>query len=172
MPLPNSAFMEIPLTRGMVAYCSPDDWPRLSRHRWHVHIQRHTSYACRSIRMPTGRSGHLSMHRDVMQAPPDRLVDHKDQNGLNNTRENLRLATGAENQRNAHGRGVHRGKPSSSKYRGVSRSGEGKWAVHISMQGRNIRLGTYRDEEHAARVYDEAAKKYHGQFARLNFPEG
>jgi hypothetical protein len=110
------------------------------------------------------------MHRMVMDAPPDKLVDHINQNGLDNRRSNLRLATSAENQRNAHGRGIHRGKPSSSRFRGVSRSGA-KWSAHISVNGRNIRLGTFRDEEQAAKAYDAAARAYHKQFARTNFDD-
>jgi hypothetical protein len=110
------------------------------------------------------------MHRMVMKAPPDMLVDHINQNGLDNRRSNLRLATGAQNQRNAHGRGIHRGKPSSSRFRGVSRSGM-KWSAHISVNGKNIRLGTFRTEEQAARAYDTAARIYHKEFARLNFDD-
>ena len=32
-------------------------------------------------------------------------------------------------------------------------------------------IGYFKDEKQAAKAYDEAAKKYHGQFASLNFPE-
>jgi hypothetical protein len=110
------------------------------------------------------------MHRDVMGAPDGLLVDHINQNGLDNRRSNLRIATGAQNQRNAHGRGIHRGKASSSAFRGVSRS-KGKWGAHVSVNGRNIRLGTFVTEEAAARAYDKAARQYHGEFAGLNFPD-
>jgi hypothetical protein len=100
-----------------------------------------------------------------MNAPKGKIVDHRDRNGLNNTKQNLRLATRSQNNCNTmHRRG-------SSKYRGVSREKEtGKWKCKICFNGICIYLGLFEAEEDAARAYDKAAKELHGEFASLNFP--
>ena len=82
--------------------------------------------------------------------------------------ENLRAATRGQNNCN-------RGKFSSfttSRFKGISwdRSRK-KWQAGIRRNRRFIRIGYFDDEVEAARAYDEAARKYHGEFARLNFPE-
>lgn len=59
----------------------------------------------------------------------------------------------------------------SSRYRGVCLSISGSWRARIGI-GRNkiISLGCFLDEEKAARAYDEAAIKFFGESAKLNFP--
>jgi hypothetical protein len=60
-----------------------------------------------------------------------------------------------------------------SGYRGVSwYKSRGRWVAQIVEDGRKINLGYFDDPVEAARVYDAAARKYHGVRARLNFPEG
>ena len=60
----------------------------------------------------------------------------------------------------------------SSKYKGLSwRKQRKKWAVTICYKRKNIIVGYFEDEKQAAKAYDKAAKKYHGEFASLNFPE-
>ena len=77
----------------------------------------------------------------------------------------MRLATHAENNRN---RG--RQNNNTSGYRGVYWSkGAEKWQVGIKVNGKVIHLGLFLDPEAAARAYDDAARKYHGEFARTNF---
>ena len=108
------------------------------------------------------------MHRQIMNAPKGTPIDHKDHNGLNNTRENLRLATISENARNCE----KTKRPTSSKYKGVCWNKKSKkWQAHIHYNGISIHLGLFDSEEDAAKAYDEAAKIYHGEFAVLNFPE-
>jgi hypothetical protein len=100
-----------------------------------------------------------------MGEPPDE-VDHKNCNGLDNRRENLRKATTAENMRNSMKRGH-----SSSRFKGVSLVQRTKeWDVSIRMNYESIRIGRFTSEEEAARAYDEAARRLHGEFARVNFP--
>lgn len=92
-------------------------------------------------------------------------VDHIDGDPQNNMVTNLRFCTNAENLRN---RGSYRG--SSSKYVGVHwHTASGKWQAQITINGKNKHLGLFSDEEAAARAYDAAARKLHGEFARLNF---
>ena len=105
-----------------------------------------------------------SLHRLLLRA---QLVDHRNGNGLDNRRENLRAATPGQNSRN---RVSHRG--SSSRYRGVSfDASRKKWLAQIWHEGQNHRLGAFVDERAAALAYDTAALQFHGQFARPNFQE-
>ncbi len=107
------------------------------------------------------------MHRIIMNPPDGKQVDHINGDGLDNRVENLRIATSSENNYNT-------GKQSNntSGYKGVSWHKTRKtWQVLIGVGGRLIRIpGVFNSAEDAARAYDEAAKKYHGVFARLNFP--
>ncbi len=116
--------------------------------------------------MRLGGWKNIFMHREIMNAPAGKIVDHRDRAGLNNTKKNLRLVTRAENSRNC----KKTNKPTSSKYRGVSWYGRRKrWRVQIRYNGMRKHLGFFKNEDDAARAYDEAAKRHHGEFAGLNF---
>ena len=109
----------------------------------------------------------VRMHRLIIGAPDGLLVDHRDGNGLNNRRSNLRLATTAQNTRNSCGRG------GASGFKGVYRAcnGSPSWVGSIKADGKRIHLGSFPTEAEAARAYDAAALRLFGEFARLNFPQ-
>jgi hypothetical protein len=92
-------------------------------------------------------------------------VDHKDLNKLNNLRSNLRMCTGSQNEMNKNkSSGQH-----SSTYKGVTwHIPTQKWRTSIRFNGKRIYIGYFVDEIVAARAYNGAAIKYHGEFARLN----
>jgi hypothetical protein len=93
--------------------------------------------------------------------------DHKDGNGLNNTRSNLRPCTQGQNNMNQRKR-----KNATSRFKGVTWSAaDEKWKACITANHVQHHLGYFCDEEEAARAYDKAARSLHGEFARLNFPE-
>lgn len=114
------------------------------------------------VRNTAGRLHRLIAARAFNTIPEGMFVDHIDGDTLNNRRGNLRIVTKAQNAANAKARG---GK---SKYRGVCQSAKGRWVAQISRQGVRLCLGTYDTEEDAAAAYDAAAKKVHGDYARLN----
>jgi hypothetical protein len=86
-------------------------------------------------------------------------VDHKDLNGLNNTRSNLRLATGSQNQGNRIGRGK-------LGVKGVHRW-NGRYRATIFLNGKKKHLGMFDTVEEAKAAYKKAAVEYFGEFARF-----
>jgi hypothetical protein len=108
------------------------------------------------------------MHREIMNCPEGFLIDHINNNSLDNRRANLRQATRAQNTYNRKKTRVK----TSSQFIGASFNKRiGKWTAHISYKNKKIWLGSFKTELDAAKAYDEAARKYHKDFARLNFPE-
>lgn len=97
---------------------------------------------------------------------PEPYVDHIDGDGMNDAWANLREATPSQNQIN---RVSNKG---TTQYRGVFRTKKSRnFQVQIQVNRKRYYLGGFQKVEDAARAYDDAAVKYHGSFARLNFPE-
>jgi hypothetical protein len=143
------------------------DYYRLSKYKWYIKGSFGKFYAARNYKFDSRQTKTVSMHREIMNAPKGLLVDHRNRNGLYNRRENLRLATYSQNNCNKIKR-----KNTSSRFIGVCLNKQlNRWSAHIKPKGKpKLFLGYFDDEIEAAKAYDEAAKKYHGEFARLNFP--
>ncbi|MGB2808581.1 MAG: hypothetical protein WBC22_12630 [Sedimentisphaerales bacterium] len=161
-------FRRIPLTQGKYAIVDPEDYDRISKHKWHLIRSPRSDYATRCVTIGYRRQKQISMHRVIMNARPGQCIDHIDHNGLHNRKANLRLASMAQNSWNKRKqRGKH-----SSRFKGVSWfAREKKWQARIQANGRKIFLGSFTREIDAAKAYDTAAGKYHGQFALLNFAQ-
>jgi hypothetical protein len=162
---------EIKLTQNQVALVDDQDYEYLSQWGWYCNWNRYTQsfYADRNKR--TGlKSQHVRMHRVIMEMILGRKlnskehIDHINHNTLDNTRENLRIATKSQN-------GANRGKQmnNTSGYKGVYwHKGVGKWIAQIKVDGKIIYLGLFESKIDAAIVYNQAATEYFGEYALLN----
>lgn len=118
--------------------------------QWHIHKTTANKYYARN------RAG--TMHRLIMGCP-EMMVDHKNGDTLDNSRENLRLATASQNQMNSR----------KSKYKGVDYvKSSGKFRARITVKGSVISGGYFNDQKSAALRYNYLAIKFHGEFASLN----
>lgn len=110
---------------------------------------------------------YLYLHRLIAGAGPDELVDHINQDPLDNRTCNLRIATKGENAAN---RGADRRRlGTSSRHKGVSwRKNRNCWGAYIHVDGKTRYLGSFVTEEEAAQAYNAAALATWGAFARLN----
>ncbi|MGA2915871.1 MAG: AP2 domain-containing protein [Sedimentisphaerales bacterium] len=157
-------FRKIKLTMGKFTKVDPEDFDYLNQFKWQASRGKSSFYACRMITV-NGRPRHCSMHRVIMNAPEGMVVDHKNHDGLDNRKANLRISTVAQNNYNSL-KGFYKG---ASKYRGVSFDKKtNKWRATIYFENKKIHLGMFDNEKDAARAYDVAATEYHGEFALRN----
>jgi len=146
------------------AKVSCEDYPKLSQYDWLFKQCKRSAYAWR-IEFEDGKGKIIYMHRIIMNEPKGLFIDHINHDGLDNRRDNLRIATATQNRRNS--RSVKTG---TSKYKGVHyRKDFKKYRARITVGNKRISIGHFDSEEEAARAYDEAARVYHGDFAVLNF---
>jgi hypothetical protein len=152
----------VPLTKGVVAIVDDDDFERVIQFKWHTICQNgKPTYGARHYRKPDGSRGLQYLHKFIMRS--ETLHDHENGNGFDCRKENLRPATTKQNVRNRKAK-----RTSNAPYKGISRRGP-TWNAKIVVDGKSIFLGASRSAEDAARLYDMAALKFFGEFARLNF---
>ena len=144
-------YLKINLSRGIVV--DPEDASLISKLPFGVTV---SGYAVNQA-----DNGMHYLHKLIMNT--ESYVDHINGNKLDNRRSNLRIATNSQNMMN-------RGKTASntSGYKGVFKN-RSLWMARIKVEGRPIYLGSFVTKEEAAFKYDIAAKKYHKEFANLNF---
>ena len=150
---------EILLTQGKIALVDDCDFEYLNQWKWCTAKDGNTFYAVR------GRTPSIRMHRIIIERMYGRQfkeIDHKDRNGLNNQRVNLRSVTTADNQ---HNQKVN--KNNTSGYTGV-RCDRGVWRACIQIHGKRRDLGYFNNPLEAAKAYNAAALEHFGEFARLN----
>lgn len=151
---------EISLSQGKVALVDDEDFDYLNQYKWYANRFKYTFYAITHRRI--NKYDHkIYMHRLIMNPGREIHIDHKDRNGLNNQKNNLRIATYSQNNCNRKGSGA-------SQYLGVSIRRNGKFTARIKADGYYKNLGVFDNEIDAAIAYDNAAKIYHGEFANLN----
>jgi hypothetical protein len=141
------------------------DYELVNELKWHAEYCNGVIYACHTF-WSSGKMKKMKMHRFVMDALKIEEIDHRDGDGLNNQRCNLRICSRLDNAKNR-----KLDKDSMSGYKGVSWNKRlCKWQV--SLRSNNIRyhLGLFTCLMKAAKAYDVAAIKHHGEFAKTNFP--
>jgi hypothetical protein len=161
---------EIQLTQGKAAIVDAEDFAWLSKFKWHAHERGRTWYARRTIESEGVQKTEF-MHRAILQQHECDLtageVDHKNGDGLDNRKSNLQVITHAENIRKSRIQLTN-----ISGFRGVSwHKRDRRWQVFIEVDNVRKYLGNFKTKIAAALVYDDAARKYFGKFAKLNLPD-
>lgn len=148
---------------GMRAIADDEDYDWLSQFKWRLTP---SGYVYRLDEIAPNQFLRIMMHRAILLTPHDKITDHINGNTLDNRRGNLRICTSSQNQAN---RRCTRKTPTTSRFKGVSwHAGDRRWQAKIGVNRQHIYIGEFKDETDAARAYNEAAKKYFGEFARLN----
>lgn len=158
---------EIQLTQGYVALVDDDDYEFLSQYKWHLDRHPHNLYAKRNSLASEGlgRRMRFPMHRIIMKVTDKNIViDHKDGNGLNNQKSNLRICSHPQNMMNR--------KPNKngvSRYKGVYYDKDAKrWRAGVALNNRTYSVGRFKTEIEAAMAYNKKALELYGEFAQIN----
>lgn len=148
---------EIELTRNKVSLVDDEDYEAIRQLRWYANWNGWKWYA-------HNRTNSISMHRFILRAKRGTQIDHKNGNGLDNRKQNLRFCT---NQQNAFNqkypqkgnklglKGVYWHRPMK------------KFTAEITVGGKHMHLGFFDTPFDADTVYREAEKTYFGEFARV-----
>lgn len=155
----------IPLTQGFVAIVDDADYERVSAYKWSASKTQTNVYGIRKVRTPEGRTTSQLLHRFIMGVTDRKVdVDHKDHDGLNCQRYNLRKCVRGEND------GNRRKSRGASHFKGVSWDSRREvWRACIRI-GKTVHLGYFSDEIEAALAYDTAARIRFCVMANCNFP--
>lgn len=158
-PLGMETVVRFHLTKGKTAIVNLEDWPQVQEMAWYAKQGKAgVWYAANKIRQRV-----TYLHRLLM--PQAKLIDHRNGDGLDNRRSNLRECTQNQNCQNTK---VRKGR----RFKGCYFSVQARMFIAaIHYQGKKIHLGSFNNQISAAIAYDKAALKYYGEFARLNFPE-
>ena len=157
----------IELSSGDVAIIDADKVDLISDIKWYCLPGDHTKYAVSNIRLEDRTIVMLYLHRVLTDCPKDMVVDHINGDGLDNRMCNLRIATNSQNN-------VNRKLSIKTKtgIRGVRYSEKrGVYYSQITVNKKNIWLGTFPTAEEAAEAYAEASREYHGEYGRTHLDD-
>lgn len=155
----------IKLTQGQETCVDLPDWTTVRAYRWCALERKNGGFYAVTNLPRAGIKSRFSryLHQLIFGA---KGPDHRDGDGLNNLRSNLRKASKSQNAANSLKREGY-----SSPFRGVSfRKDKGKWQARVRVERVRKHIGYFTDEQEAARAYDCAALEHFGEFAKLNFP--
>jgi len=152
----------------MMCQIDDEDLDKVRPYTWHAAVKgrHHKVIYATAFRKGVKPYSHVLMHRLIMDAKHGQLIDHKDNDGLNNCRSNLQFIDHTRNIRKKRPNGNSR-----SGFKGVAWNSKGEcWHAKIYCNRKNLFLGVFRDPAEAARAYDAKALELFDQFAFLNFP--
>lgn len=141
----------------VVSLVDDEDYDRINSYSWYIKTGKYVTYAKREIRI-NGKRCHVMMHREILGLPKGRnpVVDHKNGNGLDNQRNNLRATTNSVNRMNS-----LLNRNNTSGVRGVTWYPKyNKWAVVIQTNKEKVFCGYHEDITEAAKAYRQALGKY------------
>ena len=143
-------------SNGQNFYFDIEDYNKIKNFYW----ENHHGYAI-ARKCESDCQEYIYMHRLLIQADNNCIVDHIDRNRLNNTKNNLRIANTFDNARNA-----SIAKNNTSGFTGVTFNiRDDNWVAQITVNYKNIRLGAFVDKTDAIRARLKAEKEYFGEFA-------
>jgi len=151
---------------GLECIVDDEDYDELIKYNWHpkIYLKDNVCYAA------MWNHGHpITIHIFIMKYHEHNInnqdIDHKDHNGLNNQKENLRICTKSQNHYNTN---KHRGNKT-SEYKGVSfDKHRNKWFVQLKFDNKNIYIGRFDKEKDAGLAYNKKAIEVYGDYAHLN----
>lgn len=159
---------KIPLTQGYFAIVDNKDYPTLTRNKWLAYTSptAKTFYAGR-CKIVKGKREFIPMHREILGLvyKDGVIVDHKDGDGLNNQRYNLRKVTKGLN-----GHNCKLYSSNSTGYKGVQQISAKKWKTVMRVKKKITWVGAFSNIIDAAKAYDKMAILIYGKSAKLNFP--
>lgn len=153
---------KIELTKGMFAMVDDEDFEKVNQFHWYFL----NGYARRAIYI-NSKQKIVWLHRFIMNTPNGMETDHKNGNGLDNQKINLRICTHLQNGKNRKKQSYNL-----TGYKGVTKVIIGiytYWVAIIIANGKKIRLGYFKNPTDAAKAYNNAAQKYHGDFSKINY---
>lgn len=171
IPVGVEALWLVPLSGGYFAVINDCDAERVGAFNWQSHVSRRPdgSIGTVYVRRIAPDGTYVSLHRFVMGDSSSAYIDHRDGDGLNNIRANLRPATAQQNGANA-AKPIH---GLSSQFKGVVWNKRyGRWRANVKANGVKLHLGYFDNEIEAALAYDAAACAHFGTYARTNIAAG
>ncbi len=146
-------------------YIDVEDYNKVKNYHWLLKKSKTVIYVVAHLKDSTSM---IRMHHVILNKPNyGMVIDHKNRNGLDNRKNNLRITTQSGNSANSKLKNT-----SSSGYKGVSyqKDCDKKWVAKITLDYKSIHIGCFNTKEEAAKAYDKKAIELFGEFARLNFP--
>lgn len=156
------SYLHIALTQGKIALVDAVDFDWLNQWNWCAHYNKNSGlwYAER-VDVSTGRRITYAMHRMILGCSSEERGDHKNGDGLDNRRNNLRKCTQADNAKNH-----RRYQTNKSGFSGVAFVSKNCWRAYINADKVRKHLGCYRTPEEASKAYQAAAIELFGEFNR------
>lgn len=144
------------LSNGMVVLVDDSDIEELVKYHWHYDGRYARTYL---------KNKAIRMHKILLgKLPKDKMVDHINQNSLDNRRRNLRVVNKSQNM---HNRGLQRNNKSG--YKGVHLlKRTGRWQSYLKLDGKRFHFGYYSTAEEAAHIYNQVAMQLVGEYVELN----